>query len=69
MMVNEVMAYKDLASLQGSCLPVLISYGHNSSGMACYLAISIVIGKQLDESSVTSASNWMSQALHRKAIG
>ena len=54
MLENEVMAYKDLASLQGSCLPELIAFGRTSNGMACYLATSIIIGKRLDEADATS---------------
>ena len=54
MLENEVMAYGDLVSLQGSCLPELISFGRTSNGMACYLATSIVLGKRLDEADATS---------------
>ena len=49
MMENEVAAYADLSKLQGSCLPVLVSYGRVSNGMAYYLATSIITGKTLDE--------------------
>jgi aminoglycoside phosphotransferase len=54
MLENEVMAYEDLVSLQGSCLPELIAYGRTTSGMAWYLATSMIAGKTLDETDATS---------------
>ena len=68
MLENEAMAYEDLATLQGSCLPALVAWGRTSNGLACYLATSVIIGKTLDEVDTTSEAQLIS-ALNVRAQG